>query len=192
MPFITDEIYNNLPKTSGSIMVSDWAKCDKAYENARYVEAMERIMELIRAIRNIRAEMNVPPSRKTSITVVVKEEDEEICVEASKYIARLCGGENIIVQTGKEGIQKDAVSVVTKFAEAYMPFEQLVDLKQERERLAKEIAFVESEVKRAEGKLNNSGFVDKAPPEVVEAEREKLKSNSEMLIKLKEKLLSLQ
>ncbi|MDL2234815.1 valine--tRNA ligase [Christensenellaceae bacterium OttesenSCG-928-L17] len=184
MPFITEELYGNLPNADETIMRSDFPVVNAVFAFEEEAEQMETVMGLIRAIRNVRAEMNVPPSKRISAILVAKEGYAEAFEAAGIYMNRLAGVESVSLRTTAEGIPGNAVSIVSAAAEAFVPLEQLVDIAQERERVEKEIARVKGEVARAEGKLNNQGFVSKAPAEVVAEEREKLATAKEMLEKL--------
>ena len=191
MPFITEELYTHLPQADETVMLSHWPKVEEAFSFSKDAQDMEAVMELIRSIRNIRAEMNVPPAKRISAMLLTKPGLENVFAEAGVYMNRLAGVEYVRVQQTKEGIPGDAVSVVCSAVEAFIPLAELVDIEKERERVAKEIARMEGEVSRAEGKLNNPGFVAKAPQRVVVEEQEKLKVAKEMLGKLQSRLAQL-
>jgi valyl-tRNA synthetase len=191
MPFITEELYSYLPGSGDTIMLSDWPVPDEKFDFSSEKETMESIMELIRSIRNIRAEMNVPLGRKIAILLAVRPEYKAACEEASVYIMKLAGSDRVNVSEGREGIPENAVSVVCKIAEAFIPLDQLVDVEKERERLKDEIGKVNGEIARASGKLNNEGFVAKAPAKVVEEEKNKLAAAMDMLKKLEARLSEL-
>ncbi|MEG1547234.1 MAG: valine--tRNA ligase [Clostridia bacterium] len=184
MPFITEELYQNLPGSGETIMRADWPQYDSRMEFPQETYAMEGIMELIRSIRNVRAEMNVPPAKRAAITVVTEKANIAGCEAASAYIMKLAGGSTLNVQTDKTGIAKDAVNVVCRYAEAFIPMDQLIDMAKEVERTDKEIERMRAEIARAEGKLNNPGFVSKAPANVIEEEHIKLANAKDMLAKL--------
>ncbi|MDO5111583.1 MAG: valine--tRNA ligase [Clostridia bacterium] len=187
MPFITEELYQNLPNHETTIMRAAWPTVKPAYAFEKEAAAMEGVMDLIRVIRNLRAEMNVPPAKRPAMTVV-SHENAAALREASMYIKSLAGSSDVTVQTDKSGIAPDAVSAVSAFAEAYMPMDQLVDMEKERARMQKEIERVKGEIARASGKLNNQGFVAKAPEKVIEEERTKLATAQDMLGKLEARL----
>jgi valyl-tRNA synthetase len=191
MPFITEELYSYLPGSGDTIMLSDWPVPDEKFDFSSEKETMESIMELIRSIRNIRAEMNVPLGRKIAILLAVHPEYKAACEEASVYIMKLAGSDRVNVSEGREGIPENAVSVVCKIAEAFIPLDQLVDVEKERERLKGEIGKVNGEIARATGKLGNEGFVAKAPAKVVEEEKNKLAAAMDMLKKLEARLSEL-
>ncbi len=184
MPFITEELYTHLPNANRTIMLSDWPKADAALAYPEVARDMEIVMELIRSIRNIRAEMNVPPAKRISAILVAREDMAQTFTDSAIYMNRLAGVEDVSVRQDKAGIPANAVSVVCTAVEAFIPLEQLVDIQKERERVQKEIDRMSGEIARAEGKLNNPGFVSKAPQRVVEEEQAKLAAAKEMLEKL--------
>jgi len=145
----------------------------------------------VRAIRNMRAEMNVPPSKRAKLHLVTTPENAPIFETTKAYFERLAGARDIEIAFEKMGISKNAVAIVGAAAEAFIPLEELVDIAKERERNEKEIARVESDIKRAQGKLNNAGFMAKAPANVIAEEREKLLKAQAMLEKLKQRKIDL-
>ena len=190
MPFLTDSIYEYLPWTEGSIMVSRWPSPDKVYE----MEAaqMERIMEMIRSVRNLRAEMNVPPSKKAHIYLVPAAETPEGTFDGSQtYFARLASASGVQVCT-RDSLGEKMVSAVCASGEAFLPVGELVDIEKEKARLQKEIDNLQKEIQRGKGKLANQGFLAKAPANLVEAEKNKLQVNENMLTALQNQLQSLQ
>jgi valyl-tRNA synthetase len=190
MPFITEEIYQSLPGTEGSIMLSDWPKTGKKYKAEE--KAMEAVMEMIRGIRNIRAEMNVPTGRKAKLLLLASPDaraDYEMCAQ---YIERLASVSEIVWISDKSSVPEHAVSVIGTGAEAFMPLGDLIDIAKEIERLAAEEKRLQGEIARAEGKLNNSGFTGKAPAEVVQQEREKLENYKEQLAAAQHRRIQLQ
>lgn len=184
MPFITEELYRNLPGSEETIMRSAWPTVREEYSFPEETELCENVMELIRSIRNVRVEMNVPPSKRPSMILVTKPEAMAHAAECESYFIKLAGAAGVKVQTDKSDIPADAVSVVGKFGEMFIPLNELIDIEKEFDRLSKEIAKAKSEVARAEGKLSNQGFVAKAPEKVIEEERNKLKNSKELLAKL--------
>ena len=191
MPFITEEIYLHLINNDKSIMISAWPQYD---ENLSFPEAekdMELVMSAIKAVRNIKVEMNVPPSRKTKLIFVAGPVEGSILESGRKFFERLAGASEVLVQPDKTGIPQDAVAAVIPGAEIFIPLEDLVDIKKEIERLEKEKANLEKELERVNNKLNNEGFVAKAPANVIEEERAKKAKYSEMYDKLIERLGSL-
>ena len=192
MPFITEELYQNLPGAEETIMRAAWPQYDAALEFPREAATMEGVMDLIRSIRNVRAEMNVPPAKRVSMTLVAHADDAAAMEEASPYVMRLAGADRIHVQLDKAGVPENAVSVVGQLAEAFIPLTDLVDIDKEIERMKKEISKTEGDIARAEGKLNNAGFVAKAPERVIAEERQKLENAKALLEKQKARLAELQ
>ena len=190
MPFITEEIYKHLINNDESIMISSWPQFDKTLQFPEAEKDMELIMSAIKAVRNIKVEMNVPPSRKTKLIFVAGSAERDILSTGTKFFERLAGASEIAVQPDKEGIPQDAVAAVIAGAEIFIPLEDLVDVQKEIERLEKEKANLEKELERVDGKLNNEGFVAKAPSKVIEEERAKKAKYSEMYAKLLERLES--
>lgn len=189
MPFITEELYLNLPGAEETIMRAAWPNADAALEFPEEAKAMESVMDLIRSIRNIRAEMGVPPARKANILLVAHDAKDVPALEACiPYILKLGGAEAARVQLDKAGVAKDAVSAVSEMAEAFIPLADLVDLDKERERMNKEAERLRGEIARGETKLANEGFTAKAPAKVIEEERAKLENNKTMLQKLEARL----
>lgn len=191
MPFITEEIFCNLSDEE-SIMISSWPEFKDEYKFKADELAVDVIKEAVRNIRNIRSEMNVAPSKKASVIVVSqKEEIRDIFEQGKNFFAMLGYASEVKIQADKEGIADDAVSVVIHDAVIYMPFAELVDIAKEIERLQKEEARLEGEIKRASGMLSNPKFVDKAPAAKVAEEKEKLKKYTETLEQVKERLANL-
>ena len=184
MPFITEDIYTRLPGSGETIMLESWPKAEEGFEFPAEAATMDGIMELVRAIRNVRAEMNVPPSKRAHMFIVTNAENEQAVREAAPYFNKLAGASEVTVQPDKSGIAPDAVSVVSAIGDAFIPLNELIDIEKELARLEKERARVEGEIKRAEGKLNNPGFMVKAPEKVVAEERAKLTANKDLMDKL--------
>ncbi len=191
MPFITEEIYGHLINDDESIMISQWPSYDKEMSFPDAEKDMELIMSAIKAVRNIKVEMNVPPTRKTKLIFVAGASEGKMLSDGAKFFERLAGASEIAVQPDKTGIPQDAVAAVIAGAEIYIPLEDLVDIQKEIERLEKEKLNLESELARVNGKLNNQGFVSKAPAKVIEEEKAKKEKYSQMYDKLLERLKSL-
>ncbi len=199
MPFVTEEIYLALTQAdekteeyAESIMISSWPVYNKEYDFKDSEKAVDKIKEAVRAIRNIRSEMNVAPSKKATVFIVTAKEELKAVFEASiGFFATLASASNVIVQSDKTGIADDAVSVVIHDAVIYIPFAELVDIEKEIERLEKEKTKLEAEIKRASGMLANPKFVDKAPAAKVEEEKAKLQKYTETLGQVKERLSQL-
>ncbi|MBQ9757758.1 MAG: valine--tRNA ligase [Clostridia bacterium] len=186
MPFITEEIWQALPHEGESIMISDWPKYSADLCDVQAEQEMIGIMDAIKGIRNVRNEMNVPPSKKVKLFVVTK--DEELFSQAGVFFEKLAGASETEIKIDKSDVPENAVSVVTAKAEILLPMDELVDREKEIERLSKEKTRLEGEIKRAEGKLSNKGFTDKAPANVVEEERQKCEKYKAMLEKVIESL----
>ncbi len=170
MPFITEEIYGALPNAEESIMVSRYPAYDETLCYATEAEDTERVIAAIRAVRNRRAEMNVPPARRANLYVVTKY--PSAFEGTAPHFARLASAESLHIVDSYQA--EDCVSVVTDAATVYIPLGDLVDFEKERARLTAELAKVEGEIARVEGKLSNEGFTSRAPAAVVDAERAKL------------------
>jgi len=189
MPFITEEIYRHLVNDDASIMISKWPEYREDYNFPEAEKKMGMIMDAIKSIRNVRAEMNVPPSRRAKVIFVVTGSEEAgIISEGKSFFERLAGASEVVIQPDKAGIPSDAVASIIAGAEIYMPLEDLIDIQKEIERLEKEKANLEKELERVNGKLRNQGFVSKAPAKVVEEERAKQARYQEMYDKVVERL----
>ena len=184
MPFVTEEIYRHLVNDDDSIMISAWPVYDESMEFARDEKDMELVMDAIKAVRNIRAEMNVPPSKKVKLIFAAGESERRVLEDGTRFIERLAGASEILIQADKEGVPDDAVTAVLAGAEVFIPLEDLVDIAKELERLEKEKENLEKELERVNGKLSNEGFVSKAPANIVEEERAKKARYSEMYEKV--------
>ena len=185
MPFITEEIYQTLPGTQGSIMVSAWPTAEKKYDAEE--KAMQNVMEIIRGIRNIRAEMNVPAGKKALIRILAAPDakaDYEICAAS---IERLGVASHVEFISDKSSVPENAVSVIGAGAEAFMALGDLIDIEKELARLDAEAARLENEIRRAEGKLSNPGFVGKAPEKVIQDERDKVATYTDMLAAVRQR-----
>ena len=170
MPFITEEIYQALPHTDESIMVSDYPKFDTGMDYSGAEEDVDRIITCITAIRARRAEMNIPPSKKAKLYVVTKY--TESFKTAEKILIKLASASEVILTDGYTS--DDAITIATDAGSLYIPLAEVVDLEKERARLSAELAKTDGEIERIEKKLSNEGFVAKAPAAVVEGERAKL------------------
>ena len=192
MPFVTEEIYGALVPEEESLMMSSWPEYK---ESSCYPEAeniVDHMKEIIRGVRNVRAEMNVAPSRKAKTYIVC--ENENLCQgfeEIKESSMPLMSANEIQIQSDKSGIAEDAVSVVVADAVVYLPMEELVDFEQELERLTKEEARLTKELARVNGMLNNEKFVSRAPQAKIDAEKEKLEKYSQMMEQVKARLAQL-
>ena len=192
MPFITEEIFCSLQDEEESIMVSDWPVFEEAFDFKAEENEVEIIKNAVRNIRNLRADMNVPPSKKASVYVVSeKEEVRKVFEDSRVFFATLGYASEVHVQADKAGIADDAVSTVIPDAVIYMPFAELVDVEKEIARLEKEAKRLEGEIKRAKGMLSNEKFISKAPAAKVEVEKEKLEKYTSMAAQVAERLSQL-
>ncbi len=169
MPFITEEIWLALPHDGESIMISEWPKYDEALSFPAEENAMERVMTAIKAIRNRRAEMNVPPSKKAKLYIATKYIED--FANGSVFMNRLASASE--VEVGDSFEIEGSVSVITEAAKIFIPLNELVDFEAERVRLQKELDAAKKDLQFVENKLNNPGFVAKAPEKVIAGEREK-------------------
>lgn len=192
MPFITEEIFCTLQDEEDSIMISNWPVYRKDYDFAEEEISVETIKAAVKGIRNVRAQMNVPPSKKATVIVVSSQEKLRTIFEHSKiFFATLSYAGEVIVKAEKEQIPEDAVSAVIDGATIYMPFADLVDIAKEIERLKKEETRLKEELKRVNGMLSNERFVSKAPKEKLEEEKEKLSKYTSMMEQVTQRLNTL-
>ncbi len=192
IPFITEEIFMSLQSGEESIMVSEWPAFSNAWHFVEDEEEIELIKGAVRNIRNLRSEMNVPPSRKAKVFVVSELPKIIDVFERGKlFFGVLAFASEVVVQKDKEGIESDAVSSIIPNASLYVPFADLVDLKKELERLQKEKEKLQMEVERVDKKLSNEGFVAKAPAKLIEEERAKREKYEAMLNVVLERIESL-
>ena len=193
MPFITEEIFCNLQDEEESIMISKWPVYRDEWNFAEEEKAVETIKEAVRAIRNVRTSMNVPPSRKAKVYVVSDSEEVRGIFEHSRvFFAMLGYASEVAIQKDKEGIADDAVSVVTSQANIYIPFAELVDIEKEIQRLKGEEKKLQGELARVNGMLNNEKFMSKAPEAKVAEERAKLEKYTAMMEQVQERLAQLE
>ena len=188
MPFITEEIYQAIPHDTESIMISEWVEYDAALNFAAEEEQIEKIMAAVRAIRNRRAEMNIPPSRKAA--VYVETEDADTFHYGAEFIKRLAYAGEVTVSASFEDLG-NVVTMVTDCAKIYIPMGELVDFEAERKRLEKELAAAQEKLDFINKKLNNPGFVNKAPEKVVNQNREDAAKLQEKIAGIRDSLDSL-
>ena len=173
-------------------MISSWPVYKEAWNFSEDENAVETIKEAVRGIRNVRAGMNVPPSKKAKVIVVSENEGVRHIFENSRsFFATLAYASEVLVQEDKDGIGDDAVSAVIEGAVIYMPFAELVDIEKEIQRLEKEEERLNKEIKRCSGMLDNPNFVSKAPEAKITAEKKKLEKYTNMLAQVKERLAAL-
>ncbi len=191
MPFITEEIFTKL-SDEPTIMLSDWPQQDERF--AAFSDdctRMAQMMELIRSIRNLRAEMKVPPAQKIDIRLVVDKADADAFSTMTGYLSKLAGSGEVTVSTEAGEIPKNDVHIVSEGVEAVIPLSSLIDPEKEKARILKEIDRLNGDIQRAGGKLSNQGFLAKAPESVINEERVKLATAEEMLEKLRDRLETL-
>ena len=189
MPFITEEIYCTLNPQEETIMLADWPVYKEEWNFSAEEEMLAHVKELVKGIRNLRTEMDVPPSRKAKVFIV--SEDKALCEtfeSMKKTYQNLISASEIDVQSDKAGIGEDAVSVVIPGAVVYMPLEDLVDMEKEKERLLKEEERLKKELARSHGMLNNEKFVSKAPAAKIQEEKDKLAKYEQMMATVQERL----
>ena len=189
MPFITEEIYCTLNPQEETIMLADWPVYKEEWNFPAEEEMLAHVKELVKGIRNLRTEMDVPPSRKAKVFIV--SEDKALCEtfeSMKKTYQNLISASEIDVQSDKAGIGEDAVSVVIPGAVVYMPLEDLVDMEKEKERLLKEEERLKKELARSHGMLNNEKFVSKAPAVKIQEEKDKLAKYEQMMATVQERL----
>ena len=184
MPFVTEEIWQAIPHEGEALIVADWPKADPAMRFAEEEQHMEAIMLAIRTVRNRRAEMNVPPSKKTDIYVVTDKTDE--FTEGAPFITRLAYAERVLVSNEEPEGSDGMAALITPDAKLYLPLNQLVDFDRELARIAKERANAEQELRRADGMLKNEKFISKAPENVVQAQKDKVEQSAKLLKQLDE------
>lgn len=191
MPFITEEIYGNVCNDGSSIMVSQWPKYKEQWHFPTDEAAVETIKEAVRGIRNVRAEMNVPPSKKVKVIVVAENDTvENTFTENEVFFATLAHAGQVCIGQDKAGVSDDAVSAVIHQAVIYMPLEELVDMDKEIQRLEKEEEKLTKEIARAKGMLANPNFVGKAPQKKIDEEKDKLDKYTQMLAQVQERLMN--
>lgn len=191
MPFITSEIYSKLICFgTEDLIVSKWPEVKHEFAFEADESIVESLKKLITEIRNVRTKMNVHPSKKSKLILVTNLDKKEI-KESEEFLLKLGFASEIILQEKEENIPQNAVSIVVDEIKAYIPFEELVDIEQEKARLQEEIKRLEAEVARGNKMLSNPGFVNKAPGAKVQEEKDKLANYEQMLKATKERLESL-
>jgi valyl-tRNA synthetase len=196
MPFITEEIWGALPGNENTnedpekfLMKTHWPSHEKKELYPEETKKLEMAMEIIRSVRNIRAEVEAPPSKKLSLVILSYKTAMETARAGERYIKKLANITNISFIEDKEDIPEDSMSAVTGGAEIFIPSEELIDYDAEKSRLTKEKDRLRSEVQGIEKKLADQGFVSKAPKEVISKEKEKLTKYGSMLDKVCERLV---
>ena len=184
MPFITEEIYGYLPGVDGMLISAQWPEIRPEYDFPAEAARMEGIMEIVRTIRNMRAEMNVAPGRRASLILKPHEGWKDALSTAEGYFTRLAFASSLTILEPSSPNPEKSASAVTEACELFMPLGELVDVEKELKRLEKDKKSLEGEIARASGKLSNPGFLSKAPANLVEQEKTKLETNKQLLEKL--------
>ena len=187
MPYITEEIWQSLPHEGESIMVSSWPEYDEAHCFESEAAQFTKVMDAIKAIRNRRAEMNVPPSKRA--TLYIETEDAQVFEQCAAFLVRLASASE--VEVNAEFDKAGSVQVITDSAKIYIPMAELIDMEKEIARLEKEKEQCEKQAAGLEARLGNPGFVNKAPENVVAAERDRLAKLKERLAKLEESIAAM-
>lgn len=191
MPFITEEIYTHLSTETESITIASWPEYDESLVNEKSEKDMEFIMEAIKALRNLRASMNVPPSRKAKIIAYISQEAKDAFINGAAYLEKLASASEVTFIDNKDNLAENLVSVVVKGGELFLPLLDLVDREKELDRLNKEKDKLKKEIDRVEKKLSNEKFVSKAPEAVVNEEKAKGEKYKEMLNAVLERISAL-
>ena len=189
MPFLTEEIWQALPHEGDFLMLQKWPEYREALNFADAEAAMESVMDVIRAVRARRAEMNVPPSRKAALTIVTPK--AEVFAAGRGFLKRLAYASSIEIGASEPADTAGMVVDVTHGAKVYMPLAELVDIEKERARLTKDLGKKQGELKGLEGKLSNPGFLSKAPAEVVQAEKDRAEKLKALIAKIEEQLAAM-
>lgn len=172
-------------------MLSKWPECKDAYDFPEQEREMQGIMEVIRTIRNLRAEMNVAASKRTRLMLLPGEGWTEALTEGAPYFKRMAGVSESELIDNRQAVAEKTVSAVCLAGELFIPLGDLVDFDKEIARLNKELANIEKEIERAKGKLSNPGFVNKAPAQLVAAEKDKLEANEKKAASLVSRIAEL-
>ena len=191
MPFLTEQVYKYLPGSEGFLMLAKWPECRAKFDFPAQEREMQGIMEVIRTIRNLRAEMNVAASKRTRLMLLPGEGWQEALAEGAPYFKRMAGASESELIESRQAVTEKTVSAVCLAGELFIPLGDLVDFDKEIARLNKELANLEKEIERAKGKLSNQGFVSKAPAQLVAAEKEKLENNEKKAASLVSRIAEL-
>ena len=188
MPFVTSKIYGGLVHYNDKeLMVSEWPEYKETLNYENEEETVEKLKEIITEIRNVRTKMNVHPSKKSKL-IFVTEKLKNAINESQEFIKKLGFGEEIVLQNTEEGIDKNAISIIKNDVKLFIPFEDLVDIEQEKARLEQEKTKTISEIQRAEKMLSNPGFTSKAPQAKIDEEKAKLEKYKSMLEEIEGRL----
>ena len=189
IPFITDEIYRNLPNTSGTIMTAEYPRYNAKLNYKKDAQSFAGIMDIITAVRAVKTEVNCPPSRK--VRLFIHTDSKRLINANESSVLKLAGAKEIKFVNSAEEAGENAVTKVLAIGTVYIPMGELVDIEKEKARLSAELEKVTSEIARADGKLNNQGFISKAPKKLVDDERAKLNKFIEMREKILKQINSL-
>ncbi len=190
IPFVTEEIYGNLPTANGTIMLAQYPVYDSHRLYTKDAKAFESVMEIIKGVRGAKTNVNCPPSKKVKLYFVT--ENKDYIRSNADMIMKLAGASEVLFADAATEIGEKTVSLAVSGASLYIPLGELVDIEKEKERLTAEITRVQGEIKRAQGMLSNERFVAKAPKDKVEAERAKIVKYNELLATLTAQLADLQ
>ena len=188
MPFITEEIYQCLPHEAESIMISKWPVADESLIDPEAERGMNAIMDSIKAIRNMRAEVNANPGKKIPAIMLISEDLREVVAHNDSFIKLLGGIDNLELRPLNGEKPENAMAAVVTGIEVYLPLAGLIDVEKETQRLSKELAAMEKDLQRAGGKLNNAGFLAKAPEDVIAKERAKYEELSGKIDAVKKRM----
>lgn len=188
MPFITEELWQHLPHEGETIMLSHWPQAQKMSSYAQEASDMGLIMDVIRSVRNIRSEMNVPPGKKAQILLCAEEAQQEVLKQGLLYIQILAQADKVQIANKESEAPSQSASAHQKGVDIFVPLKGLIDLEKESARLQKEIAAAEKELQKVSGKLQNAGFLAKAPAQVIEKEQGKQKEMQEKIAALSARL----
>jgi valyl-tRNA synthetase len=192
MPFITEEIWQFLPGSEGFLIAAEWPEYDESKTFEKESAVIEKAMEVIKAIRNIRAEAEASPGRKLSAVFLAEGEAADQIAAGERYIKSLANITDIKIASDKAEVPAEVMSAVITDAEVHIPLDELVDFAAELERLTKEKKKLEGEVTRGEKMLSNEGFISKAPEAKIQQEKDKLANYKDMLAKVEERLAIVQ
>ena len=181
IPFVTEEIYSNLPNVQGSIMVAEFPRYNYKWAYKKEAKAFEGIMGIIKAVRAMKKDAECPPSKKVELFIVT--ENKRLVQVNKDCILKLSGGSELTLVESAAEVEGKTVSAVTEIAQIYVPLGELVDIEKEKARLTAEIERIEGEIQRAESKLANENFVARAPQKLVDAEKEKVAKYQDMKAK---------
>jgi valyl-tRNA synthetase len=190
MPFVTEKLYQALPGSAETIMTQDWPVYSEAFRSEKEEADFEKIVALIKAVRTVRTDMNVHPTKRTHF--IIETATPDAFASGIAFLEKFAFATEVTLVDKFEGDTNGMVQVITETARAFMPLMELIDRDKELARLNKEKARIEGEIARAQGKLNNAGFVAKAPAHLIEAEKEKLANNHKVLESLTERIAEME